>query len=66
MERSSSSSTTHTWLRAVGVAALQVVVRCRPLNDKEQADGRQRIVNVDARQGQILVSTGSYRRSLEQ
>jgi hypothetical protein len=33
----------------------QVVVRCRPLNDKEQKDGRQRIVDVDARQGQILV-----------
>lgn len=35
---------------------LQVVVRCRPLNDKEHADGRQRIVDVDARQGQIQVT----------
>jgi hypothetical protein len=36
-------------------ALLQVVVRCRPLSERELADGRQRIVDVDSRQGQILV-----------
>ena len=33
----------------------QVVVRCRPLNSKEQQDGRARIVDMDIRQGQIQV-----------
>jgi hypothetical protein len=45
---------------------LQVVVRCRPLNDKEQNDGRQRIVDVDARQGQILVGKLGWQPSLLQ
>lgn len=35
---------------------LQVVVRCRPLNEKEKQDGRERIVDMDARQGQVAVS----------
>lgn len=35
--------------------ALQVVVRCRPLNAKERADGRKVIVQCDAREGQIRV-----------
>lgn len=34
---------------------LQVVVRCRPLNSKEVEDGRQRIVDMDVRQGQVVV-----------
>jgi hypothetical protein len=37
-------------------ARAQVVVRCRPLNEREQTDGRQRIVDVDDRLGQIVVS----------
>jgi kinesin family protein 3/17 len=32
---------------------VRVVVRCRPLNAKETADGRSRIVDMDTRQGQI-------------
>lgn len=34
---------------------VRVVVRCRPLNGKETGDGRQRIVDVDTKSGQIAV-----------
>lgn len=34
---------------------VRVVVRCRPLNDKEKADGRARIVEMDKRQGQVTL-----------
>jgi hypothetical protein len=33
----------------------QVVVRCRPLNSREQSDGRERIVDMDVDAGQIRV-----------
>lgn len=33
-----------------------MVVRCRPVNEKEKADGRERIVEMDSRQGQVAVS----------
>jgi len=32
-----------------------VVVRCRPLNSKEQNDGRKRIVDMDVDAGQVKV-----------
>mmetsp|Transcript_40494 Transcript_40494/g.89986 ORF Transcript_40494/g.89986 Transcript_40494/m.89986 type:complete len:782 (-) Transcript_40494:415-2760(-) len=35
--------------------AVKVVVRCRPMNGKEKADGRQRIVDMDVDQGQVKV-----------
>ncbi|WIA28846.1 hypothetical protein OEZ86_011372 [Tetradesmus obliquus] len=35
--------------------SVKVVVRCRPLNEKEKQDGRERIVDMDARQGQVAV-----------
>eukprot|EP00882_Tetradesmus_deserticola_P032935 GHRQ01037580.1.p2 GENE.GHRQ01037580.1~~GHRQ01037580.1.p2 ORF type:complete len:137 (+),score=18.79 GHRQ01037580.1:511-921(+) len=35
--------------------SVKVVVRCRPLNGKEKQDGRERIVDMDARQGQVAV-----------
>lgn len=38
-----------------GSEAVKVVVRCRPLNSKELADGRDRIVNIDAKSGQIVI-----------
>lgn len=34
---------------------VRVVVRCRPLNSKETADGRSRIVEMDKRQGQVTL-----------
>lgn len=34
---------------------VRVVVRCRPLNGKEQHDGRARIVEMDKRQGQVTL-----------
>jgi hypothetical protein len=34
---------------------LQVVVRCRPLSKKEVADGRQQIVKMNVREGQVVV-----------
>jgi len=34
---------------------VRVVVRCRPLNDKENRDGRTRIVEMEKRQGQITL-----------
>ena len=44
---------------ALGLATLvQVVVRCRPLNGKEKQDGRERIVDMDVRAGQVTVSSG--------
>nr|AEG74528.1 kinesin-2 motor subunit FLA8 [Dunaliella salina] len=33
--------------------AVKVVVRCRPLNSKEKADGRQQIVDMDTKSGQV-------------
>ena len=41
---------------AGGAEAVKVVVRCRPLNRKEIEDGRQRIVKMDLRIGQLGVS----------
>jgi hypothetical protein len=38
-----------------GSETVKVVVRCRPLNSKETADGRERIVEVDAGAGQVLL-----------
>jgi hypothetical protein len=43
----------------VSTSFLQVVVRCRPLSEREQADGRQRIVEMEARQGQVTVSVST-------
>lgn len=34
---------------------VRVVVRCRPLNSKETADGRARIIEMDKRQGQVTL-----------
>eukprot|EP00983_Pelagomonas_calceolata_P127382 1161397-Pelagomonas_calceolata.AAC.7 len=36
-----------------GSEAVRVVVRCRPLNAKEQNDGRKRIVDMDVDAGQV-------------
>eukprot|EP00983_Pelagomonas_calceolata_P094748 1157921-Pelagomonas_calceolata.AAC.5 len=33
--------------------AVKVVVRCRPLNSKEKADGRAQIVDMDTKSGQV-------------
>lgn len=35
--------------------SVKVVVRCRPLNSKETADGRTRVVDVDPKEGSIKV-----------
>lgn len=35
--------------------AMQVVVRCRPLDSKERAEGRKQIVEMDVREGQVRV-----------
>ncbi|XP_041859765.1 kinesin-like protein KIF3B [Melanotaenia boesemani] len=35
--------------------AVKVVVRCRPMNDKERASGFERMVSVDVKLGQIIV-----------
>ncbi|GCB76267.1 kinesin-like protein KIF3B isoform X1 [Scyliorhinus torazame] len=37
--------------------SVKVVVRCRPINEKEIAGGYGRIVDIDAKLGQILVKT---------
>jgi kinesin family protein 3/17 len=37
---------------------VRVVVRCRPLNSREQADGRARIVEVDKQRGQVTLQAG--------
>ena len=34
---------------------VRVCVRCRPLNSKEKADGRERIVRMDANRGSCTV-----------
>jgi hypothetical protein len=34
---------------------MQVVVRCRPLDSKERAEGRKQIVEMDVREGQVRV-----------
>jgi kinesin family protein 3/17 len=36
--------------------SVKVVVRCRPLNSKETADGRERIVDMDVDAGQVKVN----------
>uniref|UniRef100_A0A8C2D5C5 Kinesin-like protein n=1 Tax=Cyprinus carpio TaxID=7962 RepID=A0A8C2D5C5_CYPCA len=47
--------------------AVKVVVRCRPLNKKEEATNQERIVEVDVRLGQVSVrkpkSSGSFLKS---
>ena len=43
--------------------APQVVVRCRPLNSKEKGDGRQVIVDMNVRQGQVRVRRGRQESS---
>ena len=40
---------------APGGEAVQVVVRCRPLFGKELAEGRQRIVDMDTKTGQVTI-----------
>lgn len=35
--------------------AVKVVVRCRPINEKEITDGRQKIVTVDSSRGEVTV-----------
>ena len=35
---------------------VKVVVRCRPLNSKEQSDGRVQVVEMDERMGMVAVS----------
>ena len=37
------------------LARVQVVVRCRPLNSKEKSDGRQQVVSMDVREGQVRI-----------
>ena len=45
---------------------LGLCVRCRPLNDKEHTDGRQRIVSMDTKTGQCsVIAPGSDRHGLE-
>jgi kinesin family protein 3/17 len=45
---------------------VRVCVRCRPLNDKEHTDGRQRIVSMDTKSGQCsVIAPGSDRHSSE-
>ncbi|WIA12242.1 hypothetical protein OEZ85_012308 [Tetradesmus obliquus] len=34
---------------------VRVVVRCRPLNEREKADGRTRIVDMDRKSGQVVL-----------
>lgn len=38
---------------------VRVVVRCRPLNEKERVEGRQRIVDVDQKLGQVVLRSAS-------
>jgi len=38
---------------------VKVVVRCRPLNSKETADGRVQVVEMDERMGMVALSGGS-------
>ena len=35
--------------------AVKVAIRCRPLNDKEIAQGHAKVVNIDKRRGEIVV-----------
>lgn len=35
---------------------VRVVVRCRPLNSKEKGDQRQRIVDMDVKAGQVMLT----------
>ena len=46
------------------VETVRVCVRCRPLNSKEQSDGRQKIVNMDTRAGSVtLIAPGNEGRN---
>ena len=38
---------------------VKVVVRCRPLNSKEQQDGRSQIVEMDEKRGTIALPANS-------
>ncbi|CAG9463621.1 unnamed protein product [Pedinophyceae sp. YPF-701] len=40
---------------AASSECVKVVVRCRPLNDKEVSDGRTRIVDMDTKMGQVSI-----------
>ena len=40
---------------AAATEAVKVVVRCRPLSEREVQDGRQQIVDADAQSGTITV-----------
>lgn len=42
-----------TQSKAAESECVRVVVRCRPLNSKEIEDGRQRIVDMDLKLGQV-------------
>ena len=35
---------------------VKVVVRCRPMSSKEQADGRQKVVDMDKKRGAVRFS----------
>lgn len=35
---------------------VRVVVRCRPMSSKEQADGRQKVVDMDKKRGAVRFS----------
>lgn len=45
------------WLMPAHTRAIhaQVVVRCRPPNEREQQDRRAQIVDMDVREGQVMV-----------
>ncbi|KIZ06247.1 kinesin family member 3B [Monoraphidium neglectum] len=40
---------------AKAAEAVKVVVRCRPLNSQEKQDGRERVVDMDVRAGQVTL-----------
>ena len=35
---------------------VRVVVRCRPMSSKEQADGRQKVVDMDKKRGTVVLA----------
>ena len=39
---------------------VKVVVRCRPLNSKEQQDGRSQIVEMDEKRGTVALNSMSH------
>ncbi|XP_039271184.2 kinesin-like protein KIF3B [Styela clava] len=53
--------------KSKGAESVKVVVRCRPLNQKEIAANHDRVVNMDVKSGQILIknpkATGEAERS---